>query len=214
MTKISILMATSPTSSHLVILVTSLFCTEIKFWPKTGSKFMIKNDQIWFLLVSWGFSVGCLVRVWKVSGGLRKVSVGCLVGVWRVSGGVWGMSGGCLRDVLPILPILQILPILANPAIPANSSNPCQSLQSYQSFQSCQSLSIRPILPILANPCKSFKSCQSLPILSQFAVAQVSRGPICHTKIYQGPEMPRPNLPGPNMPGPDLPGIKSKAEVA
>ena len=171
-------MATSPTSSHLVILVTSLFCTEIKFWPKTGSKFMIKNYQIWFLLVSWGLSVRCLV------------------GVWRVSGGVWGMSGGCLRDVLPILPILQILPILpilpilANPANPANSSNPCQSLQSCQSFQSCQSLSIRPFLPILANPCKSFKSCQSLPILSQFAVAQVSRGPICHTKIYQGPEMP------------------------
>ena len=30
----------------------------------------------------------CLEGVWKVSGGLRKVSVECLLGVWRVSGGV------------------------------------------------------------------------------------------------------------------------------
>ena len=73
-------MATSPPSSHLVILVTSLFCTEIKFWPITGSTFMIKYDQIWLLLVSWGLSGGCFVCVWKVSGG-------CLD--WKVSG-VWG----------------------------------------------------------------------------------------------------------------------------
>ena len=60
---------------------------------------MIKNDQILFLLVSWGLSVGCLVRVWKVSGG-------CLEGVWGFEEGVCGVSvrclegvWGCLRDV-------------------------------------------------------------------------------------------------------------------
>ena len=67
--------------------------------------------------VVWRLFGVCLEGFWWVSGlegvwGLRKVSVGCLVGVWRVFGGVWGMSGGCLRDVLPILPNWQILPIL------------------------------------------------------------------------------------------------------
>ena len=48
--------------------------------------------------MSWGLSGGCLVRVWKVSGGCLEA---CLV--WKVSGGlrkvsVWCLVGVCRKE--------------------------------------------------------------------------------------------------------------------
>ena len=74
---------------------TSRFCTETKFWPKTNQNLwsnMTKMIVAGVLGVVWRLFGACLegvggcleaCLVWKVSGGLRKVSVWCLVGVCR-----------------------------------------------------------------------------------------------------------------------------------
>ena len=87
----------------------------------------------------------CIVsRKWLE--GVWKASVGCLVGLCRLSGGVWWMPGGCLKIVLSILQILQILLILSTLANPSNPHNPFIPVNpgnlfiSGQSFQSCEAI--------------------------------------------------------------------------
>ena len=138
--------------------------------PLTGSTLTIKYDQIWLLLVSWGLSGGCLVRVWKVSGA-------CLEGVWGFEEGVCGVSGRwekvfkklrkrSKKGWMKVEKKLRKSWEKGWMKVEKKLRKSCQSCQFFKSLPISPILSFIPILPILQILVNPSNLWQSLPIFA------------------------------------------------